>query len=57
VRRMRPIIFLALKRTYGVAILLKPTIYRLVVTGSGKEFYKFVVRILTAVRVLTVRAF
>ena len=32
-------------------------IYRLVVASSGKEFYGFVVRISTAERVLTVRAF
>jgi hypothetical protein len=54
---MRPIIFLALQCTYGVAILFEPTIYGLVIAGSGKELHGLVVRILTAVRVLTVGAF
>jgi hypothetical protein len=41
----------------GSAVHFEPTIYGLVVAGSGKELYGFVVRILTAVRVLTVGAF
>jgi hypothetical protein len=47
----------ALWFTYDVAILFEPTIYRLIAAGSGKKLHGFVVRILTAARVLVVRAF
>jgi len=50
---MRPIILVPLWCTYNV----KLTICRLVLAGSGKELHGLVVRILTAVRVLTVGAF
>jgi len=56
-RRMRPIIFLALQCTYSVAILSEPTIYKLVVASSSKELYGLVVRIFTAIRVLILKAF
>jgi hypothetical protein len=59
---MRPIVTATTWRTYDVGILFGPTIHEavmfwLAVASSGNGFTSFVVRILTAVRVLAVRAF